>query len=218
MVEENATCRIRALHASPGTPNIDVWVDGTPAITNLAFGQVGAYAEIPAGQHQVQVYPAGTAVPTAPGAASQIKPLTAGGEGFAADQSHTVAILGKPQEARVTVLVDTTPAAGPNRAKARFLQAAPGAGAMDVSIARGPMLFKDVAFGQATAYAEVPAGTHTLVVRPAGGGFLFMFSLRDQQFAAGSLYTFVALGMLYDEPRLEVVPIVDKPAENKPTK
>ena len=55
-----APAKVRVLHGSPDAPAVDVYVDGTEAVSDVAFGTVTDYLEIPAGEHQVQVVAAGT--------------------------------------------------------------------------------------------------------------------------------------------------------------
>ncbi len=60
--------RVRAIHGAPSAPAVDVYVTApgadletaTPVLTNVAFGDVADYLEVPAGEYQVRVTPAGT--------------------------------------------------------------------------------------------------------------------------------------------------------------
>lgn len=60
--------RVRAIHGAPSAPAVDIYVTApgadlaaaTPALTNVAFGDVADYIEAPAGDYQVRITPAGT--------------------------------------------------------------------------------------------------------------------------------------------------------------
>lgn len=60
--------RVRAIHGAPSAPAVDVYVTApgadlataTPALTGVEFGDVSSYLEVPAGDYQVRVTPAGT--------------------------------------------------------------------------------------------------------------------------------------------------------------
>ncbi len=60
--------RVRAIHGAPSAPAVDVYVTApgadletaTPVLTNVAFGDVADYLEVPAGEYQVRATPAGT--------------------------------------------------------------------------------------------------------------------------------------------------------------
>ena len=56
------TAMVRVLHASPDAPAVDVFLDDTAvsALTNVPFGVISGYLEIPAGAHNVKVYATGT--------------------------------------------------------------------------------------------------------------------------------------------------------------
>jgi hypothetical protein len=62
--------RVRAIHGAPSAPAVDVYVTApeadldaaTPVLTNVAFGDVAPYLEVPAGDYQVRVTPAGTKI------------------------------------------------------------------------------------------------------------------------------------------------------------
>ena len=62
------TARVRAIHGAPSAPAVDVYVTApgadleaaSPALSNVAFGDVADYLEVPAGDYQVRVTPAGT--------------------------------------------------------------------------------------------------------------------------------------------------------------
>jgi hypothetical protein len=57
---DDGTGRVRAYHAVPDAPEVDVRVvDGPTVASDLAFGEVGPNAEVPADTYPVAVYPAG---------------------------------------------------------------------------------------------------------------------------------------------------------------
>ena len=51
---------VRVAHLSPDAPAVDVLVNGKAAFTNLSFGEFTEYADLPAGDYQIQVVAAGT--------------------------------------------------------------------------------------------------------------------------------------------------------------
>src|ERR671913_733023 len=56
---------VNIVHASPDAPAVDIYVDGTAAVENLAFGAATGWVALPAGGHQVQVAPTGEAAEAA---------------------------------------------------------------------------------------------------------------------------------------------------------
>lgn len=73
LVDDNSTpaagsARVRAIHGAPSAPAVDIYVTApgadleaaVPVLTGVAFGDVADYLEVPAGDYQVRVTPAGT--------------------------------------------------------------------------------------------------------------------------------------------------------------
>jgi Domain of unknown function (DUF4397) len=64
------TARVRAIHGAPSAPAVDIYVTApgadlegeTPVLTGVEFGDVADYLEVPAGDYQVRVTPAGTKI------------------------------------------------------------------------------------------------------------------------------------------------------------
>lgn len=59
-----ATPEVRALHASPDAPAVNIWVNGTPALTGVDYGQRSSFVRV-AEENNIQVeaiLPGGTAV------------------------------------------------------------------------------------------------------------------------------------------------------------
>lgn len=60
--------RVRAIHGAPSAPAVDIYVTApgadlagtTPLLTNVSFRDVADYLEVPAGDYQVRVTPAGS--------------------------------------------------------------------------------------------------------------------------------------------------------------
>ena len=53
--------KVRVLHASPDAPAVDVYLDDAKvdALTNVPFGAISSYLDVPAGNHNVKVYATG---------------------------------------------------------------------------------------------------------------------------------------------------------------
>jgi hypothetical protein len=171
---------VRVVHASPDAPNVDVWVDGEPALTDVPFTAVSDYLALPAGDHNVQVTATGTTQPVIDA------DLT-----LEAGISYTVAATGLLADIAPVVLTDDrTPADG--QAKLRVFHASPSAPAsVDVAVTDGPVLVEGLAFPEATDYLTVDPGTYALEIRAAGetdAALALVASL-----AAGENYTAIAV-------------------------
>ncbi len=187
---------VRVVHASPDTPAVDIWLDGQPAIRGLAFGQFTGHTPVPAGNHRVQVTPAG--------AQSDGAVIDANLE-LSARQAYTVMATGRLAEIKPLVLQDER--TSPSGSRARFVHASPGAPAVDVAVAGGPVVISNVAFGADSGYLDVPVGDVPLEVRVAGSDQVVLSV--PATFTEGHVYTLAALGLAGGEPPLQALALND---------
>ena len=205
---------LRVAHASPDAPNVDVYVDGDAVIENLAFGAVTDYLEVPAGAYDIAVKVAGT----------ETTVFSAEGVELAAED-YTAVALGEvgsdDTEFTVSLFEDTNGAnLGEEEARVRAIHASPDAPNVDVTVDDDALtLFEDVAFGDSSGYAVVPAGEYEVEIRPAGADAVVFEAAVELE--AGSTYTAFAVGYLSpdDEPiddtegkGFTLLPIEDKSA------
>jgi len=155
----NGMAAVRVAHLSPDAPNVDVYVDSQRVLSNVGFRTVSQFLVLEPGTHHVRV--------TAAGNSSQ----TVFDDNLTVDaKAYTVAALGevsgKDHPFAVKVFaVDVKKPSG-NTAAVRLVHAVPDAPAVDVTVkGTNQTLFDNVAFGQASEYASVPAGTYALQVR-----------------------------------------------------
>lgn len=192
--------RVRVVHASPDAPAVDVLVNGAKAFTNAPFKGITAYAPLAAGSYKVQVVPTGAMTPVVIDATLALE----------ANTDYTVVAMGKLANIGPVVLKDNNAAPAAGKAHVRIVHASPDAPAVDIAVKGGPVLFSNLAFKAASAYAPVDAGTYDLEVRAAGTTTVAL-PLPGVKLEAGKIYTFFAMGLLSGQPALTVVPQVDSP-------
>lgn len=177
---------VRVIHSSVDAPAVDVWVDGSVAITALNYRETSGYVQLDAGQHNVKVTPTGASTPVVIDATVTLE----------ANKDYSVVALGKL--ANITALItedNRTP--NSSKAKVRFLHASPDAPAVDIKIGSGtgPAVFANRAFNTITQYIEVDAGSYSFVVTAANDtSEVAVFNPID--LANGMVYTVVATGTL----------------------
>ena len=98
--------RVRFIHLSPGTPNVDINLAGTSntVFGNVAFGDSGGYVSVPAGDYQFDANVAGTSTTA----------LTTGVLSLEANTVYTVDAMGllggaQGQELQAVVSIDAIP-------------------------------------------------------------------------------------------------------------
>lgn len=201
-----AAC-LRAVHASPDAPNVDVYVNGLPVLTNVPFRAVSGYVVFVAGSYRVQITPAG----------APLEDAVVDAPVDLDDGKYTVAAIGEVREGserplQPLVLRDDTSPVADGNARVRFVHASPDAPAVDITPAgTEDPIFGNVAFGEA-AYVDVPAGEYTLEVTAAGDDAVV--AEFPVELAEGWIYSAFAMGYLdtgtapVDEP-LDLVLSVD---------
>lgn len=191
---------VNVIHASAEAPAVDVYVDGTLAITNLQFGQATGFVGLPAGEHQIQVAPSGGTVDEA--VIDETLTLEAG-------TGYEIAATGSLDALMAAVNpVNLDPLTG-DMARIRVIQTIPEAPAADVALAGGDVLIANVSVGGTADYAEVPAGATPvdLEIRPAGEQTALL-TVSGASLQAGLVYSFYAIGSVSDPMSLQVLPVI----------
>jgi hypothetical protein len=203
---------VRVAHASPDAPDVDVYVDGSRVVENLAFRDVTDYLELPGGEYDVQVTAAGDSDTVAFDATVELDA-----------EDYTAVALGElasdDTEFGVEVFEDRNGRVFGETARVRVVHASPDAPAVDVTANDGAAtLFDGVEFGESSDYVEVPAGEYDVEVRPdtddEDGPVVFETPLTVE---AGNVYTVFAVGYLTPDDEDEdeafgLVPVLDKTA------
>lgn len=202
LAQGTGEAQVRVAHLAPDAPNVDVYVNGEPALTNVPYTTISDYLTLPAGTQQVTVYAAGdTATPVID------TPVD-----LAAGAAYTVAAVGLIADGSLTAQVyeDDLRAPSGDNAKVRVVHASPDAGPVDVVPAGGEPLVSGLAFPEATPYAEVPADTYTLDVNAAGTKQTVL-TVPDATLASGGVYSAFAVGTVYADS-LQVLLVQDNAA------
>src|SRR5918993_3131227 len=152
--------QVRVAHLAPDAPNVDVYVNDEPVLTNVAYTTISDYLSLPAGTKQVTIFATGDT--SSPVIDTPVE-VAAGG-------TYTVAAVGLVADESLTAQVyeDDLRAPSAGNAKVRVVHASPDVGPVDVVPRGGAPLVSSLTFPDASPYAEVPAGTYTLDVNAAG--------------------------------------------------
>jgi hypothetical protein len=159
-----AIARLRAIHASPDAPAVDIYVDGARVAANVPYKAITSYLEVPAGSRNVQVRAAGTSTTVIDANVT----LSAGTD-------YTVLAAGRVANIAPLVLTDTNTAPVAGNVRVRLVHGAPTAGTVDIyvtapnaDIATIAPTLAGVPFRGFSPYLSVPAGSYRVRVTPAG--------------------------------------------------
>jgi len=176
---------VRVLHASPDAPAVDIYVNGSKALSDVPFKGLSDYVALDAGTYKLEVKVAGTDTVVI-GTDATVK----------AGMKYTVAAIGKVAAIKLTVLVDDG-ATTAGKTKLRVVHFSPDAPAVDVALkgqAPADALVKNLSFPDATGYLVVDPGTYDLEVRLAGTETVAL-DLSGTAVAGDTNYTVFAVGL-----------------------
>jgi hypothetical protein len=181
--------RLRAVHASPDAPNVDILVDNAIVASDVAFKGVLNYTDVSAGGRNIKVNVTGTATSVI----DATVPLAGGTD-------YTVLAVNFAASIEPLLLDDNTTTPTPGNAKVRVVHASPDAPNVDVLV-DDAIVLTNVAFKEFSDYLEVPAGARNLKVNATGTASTVIDV--TPTLVDGNIYTVVALNTLADiEPLL----------------
>ena len=161
----------------------------TAAFTNVPFGTVTPYTELPSGRpdahHEIKLYNASNEVGV---------PLARNSQVENAGRRYTVLAVNEDGKPTLTVIVDNLKPPASDKAKVRVIHAAPGIDKLDIFRAgKEDSIFQGVGFALVTEYKEADPGDAELAVRKRGSK-TDALKLKSMKLEAGKLYTIVLLG------------------------
>ena len=175
---------VRCAHLSPNTPAVDVYMYAFGSTANpvilrhVSYGNVSDYMSVKAGQYTVAMRGAGAAPSSAPVLSTSFS-VTAG-------KSYTVAGVGPASGLRLQVFNDDLSAPA-GKTLVRVIQASLKEHQVTVTYGSDTLASK-LAFGSATGYKALPAGSDTVKFSSSGGDTSAPASL-----AADTVHTIVVL-------------------------
>jgi hypothetical protein len=159
------TTKVRAFHNSPDTPPVDIYVNGAKTLSDVTYGTLSDYLEVPRGTYnvQVKVAPSTAADPAALVADVRLgrRPTTIAAIGSLTGDGGALQL--KVLRDRDTVSRYLT--------RLRVAHTSPDAPAVDVQaklFGRWVRVVRGLEFGEASGYRLLPARTYRLRIVAAG--------------------------------------------------
>jgi hypothetical protein len=189
------TAKVRAFHNSPDTPPVDLYVNGAKTLSNVAYGTLSDYLEVPKGTYNVQVK-------VAPSTASDPAALEA--DVRLGRRPTTIAAIGsltgdgEPLQLEVLRDRDTI---SRHLTRLRVAHTSPDAPAVDVQAklaGRWIRVVRDLEFGEDSGYLLAPAGKYRLRIVAAGTNTVVK-DLGKVRLKGSTSYTAWAVGFLTPE-------------------
>lgn len=156
--------QVRIIDASPDAPGLDIYQGSNPVAYNLGFGTVTSYIQLTPGIYTINADTAGT---------KQV--LSSSKSTFAATTQYTVLIGNAAASLQQLTLTDQSQPAPSGQIALRFIDQATRVGSVDIYLVPAGQkltavtpLLTGIAFGTNTGYLNIPNGTYTIAVLPAG--------------------------------------------------
>jgi hypothetical protein len=171
---------LRAVHASPDAPAVDILVDNAVALSNVPFPVASNYLALASGGRNVKVNAAGTSTTVIDNTSP-----------YAAGRSYTLLAVNFLSAIEPLLVEDRLAFPGPGQAQVRVIHASPDAPNVDV-LAGTTRVLSNVPFKAASDYLSLPAGSVTFSVNVAGTSTTATAATANLE--AGKVYTAVAVG------------------------
>jgi hypothetical protein len=182
---------VRVVHASPGAPAVDVYIDGEYAFGTLYFGGFSGFLRITAGPHDVALRVGGSSASSAP-------VWEAKGVNFAVNSSTTAIaqglVGGEGAQAFGVALYPTNRAPLNGNARVYIVHASPDAPNVDVYLGGTRAAARNLRFGRSTTVPlEKEPGRVDVRVNPAGNADTSVISVPGFRLAPDTVYMIVAI-------------------------
>ncbi|PPA72257.1 DUF4397 domain-containing protein [Jeotgalibacillus proteolyticus] len=174
---------VRVIHASPDAPAVDVYVNGEAVVEGAEFKAFTDYLALPAGDHEVEIFPSGD---TETAVLSAVLTVEAG-------TYYTAAAVNFLDDIDLSLTEDDL-TLGDGMTKVRAGHFSPDAPAVDVGLIDGDAVFSGAAFPGVTDFAELEGGTYDLEVRTAEGDQVL--DLSGTALEEGTTYSVYAVNSL----------------------
>jgi len=180
--DQDATFRV--VNASPGSPDLDIIVDGTVMAKGVAFGKASEYSPVSPGDHQMQF------VPTGEGADSALidKKFS-----FDSGEAHILAAINELKDIDVEDYSVDLDAVDEGQSRIRGINAVPDADGIAVAITGGDTLFDGLDFKDASDYKNQEPGTYDLDVKK-GDEDTPIATAKAVQLNQGTVYDMFVIG------------------------
>ncbi len=192
---------VRVIHASPDAPAVDIYVNDSLVVENLAFGSGTDFAALPSGDdREIKIVPTGSTVDD-----SLFDTTVDLGPGNAYD------VMAVDMVENLDAIVENVDlsAVPEGQARLRVIHASPDADGVDVVVTDGPELFTGVDFKDTTDYTVLDAGTYDIQVK---NGDDVLIRVPDVTVEAGQVYDVIAIGRS-DDSSIQLL-VFSAPAES----
>lgn len=156
---QNSGSYVRVLHAVSEAPAVDVYVDGMLSATNLEFSYFTNYVLLPAGEHSIDIYEAGT----------EEMPLLSGQWDLPPEEYFTVIVFGSLEDLKLGFVEDSDGDVDKDESEVRFVHVFSDGPTVTV-LADKKVWFDGLEYANMTEYKEVYPSVYDVYVKEMSNG------------------------------------------------
>ena len=190
----NSTSYVRALHASPDAPAVDIYVNDRLVARGLRYREFTPYVPIAGGLYNIKVYPTGT----------NTNPVINKNVNIPPNSIFTVAATGMLKDIDLTLIPEPPVKKQPYDTFVRFVQLSPNAPNVDLYLSNGNRLFTDVEYKEITDYLPIRPGVYEFQVKPTGTQNVIL-TVPNANLRQGNVYSIYMIGLQNGNPSLQVL-------------
>jgi hypothetical protein len=185
---------VRVLHAAPGAPPVDIYVNNNLIVRRLPYKGFSVYVPVNYGNYNIKVFPAGTTQ----------NPVINTNLEIPASSIFTIAAIGTLPNLSLQPILEPIIPTIPEKVYIRFVHLSPNAPNVNLTLSDGTVLFRDVQYKEVTDYIPVDAGTYSFDLRLTSSDERVLY-VPNQRLRANRFYTIYAVGLAGKTPPLQAL-------------
>ncbi|WP_240666726.1 DUF4397 domain-containing protein [Longirhabdus pacifica] len=188
--------KVRALHAAPNAPSVDIFVNGELFAKGVSFKDMTDYVKVMPGEYTIEIY-------TTDGQTLVLQQRVRVPEG-----AHiTLAAVENNGNGIELLPILDEPFVPPGKAKVRAIHLSPDSPAVDVAVQGGNVVFSNISYKDVTPYIEVEPGSLPLEVRVAGTNNVVLEI--PAMVRRGEALSIAVVGLSQGEPAINYIVLKD---------
>ncbi|MGN0143670.1 MAG: DUF4397 domain-containing protein [Clostridium sp.] len=188
---------IRFIHATPDAPNIDIYLNDNLIYSKLSFGNVTGYIPTTPGTYSVKLFKSGT----------KATPLITESLQVLSNSLSTINITFENNEIAFFSIDDTDTDSNILLSYVRFINLAPTAPLLSLSLPNGITLFNETSYLETNNYYPISPGVYNFIVSTSDGNFSKYIS--DLHLTKNLYITIYIIGLYNKKPPLGYVLVKD---------
>ncbi|MDF2503012.1 DUF4397 domain-containing protein [Clostridium sp.] len=196
--ETSPVSYMRLLHASPNSPAVDIYFNDTKLAENLSYEEFTDYLSIEPGNYTIKVYPRG----------NTDNLITSTDLTIAPNSISTIGVIGTLPNVSLLPMSEPKGPTIPGKLFLRFGNLSPNSPNLNLTLANGTVIFRNIAYKSVTDYASLRPGIYHFQLRDSETNKIILdapnIRLRENRF-----YSIYSVGLLGGKPPLRILVPLD---------